>query len=288
MSRHFMQINEIDYQNSQYPYLLREGVRPPKRLFVAGELPQGPMVAIVGTRKITDYGQRVTYQLAYELAQAGLIIVSGLALGVDAVAHRAAMEAGGKTIAVLGHGLQGIYPPSNHSLGLGIAQGGGALVTEYELGVHADKHTFPERNRIIAGLSQAIIVTQADASSGSLITANAGLACNRTIMAVPGNITSERSAGPNNLIKTGAVPVTSSSDVLAALDFEGKHLTRSIAKADSAIEAAMLDLLRGGKSKNQELIEGSGLTPQEFAHVISLMEITGKVRNLGAGVWVAT
>lgn len=283
-----MQVFEIGYQEAGYPDLLREGVRPPKRLFVAGELPTGTMVAIVGSRKITEYGRRVTYQLAYELARAGIIVVSGLALGVDAVAHRAALEAGGKTIAVLGHGLQGIYPPANHHLGERIAAGGGALVTEYELGVHANKHTFPERNRIIAGLCEAIIVTEADASSGSLITANAGLACGRTIMAVPGNITSERSAGPNNLIKTGAVPVTSSSDVLAALDFQGVHLSKSSAKADSPAEAAMLELLRSGKSRNDELIEGSGLSPQEFAHVISLMEITGKVRNLGAGVWVAT
>ena len=282
-----MQVSEIKFQSPEYPAILRESVRPPKQLFVAGEIPSGLMVAIVGTRRPTDYGRRVAYQLSYELARAGVIIVSGLALGVDAIAHRAALEAGGQTIAVMGHGLHGIYPSSNRNLGLRIIEEGGALISEYPSGVSANKGTFPQRNRIIAGLSEAIIVPEADASSGSLITVNFGLNCGKTIMAVPGHITSERSAGPNNLIKSGAIPITSSSDVLAALDFESVNLSKASARADSAIEAKLLELMRAGKSKNQDLIDDSGLSPQEFAHVISLMEITGKVRNLGAGVWVS-
>lgn len=283
-----MQVSEITYQSSKYPDLLREGVRPPMKLYVQGELPEEPMIAIVGTRGITDYGRRVTHQLAYELARAGFAIVSGLALGVDGVAHKAALEAGGKTVAVLGSSLNVVTPGSHRSLAKRILECGGAMVSEYPATTYPAKFTFPERNRIIAGLSHAVIVTEADASSGSLITVNFGLGCHRTIMAVPGPITSTRSAGPNNLIKTGAVPVTGSSDVLAALDYLGLQLPASAAKADSAIEAQVLELLRGGLSKNQELIAGSGLTPQQFANVISLMEITGKVRNLGAGVWVAT
>jgi DNA processing protein len=288
MSIEIMQVSEINFQSSNYPAILREGIRPPRKLFVLGEIPPGDAIAIVGSRKVTDYGKRVTYQLAYELARAGLTIVSGLALGVDAIAHKAALEAGGVTIAVLGHGLDRIYPSTNRNLGLRILENGGALVSDYPTGTHPDKHTFPERNRIIAGLSRAVIITEADASSGSLITANFALSCGREVMAVPGNITSERSAGPNNLIKTGATPITSSADVLAALDFKGIHLSKQSAKADSAVEARLLESMRAGKSKTQELIEDSGLSPQEFAHVISLMEITGKVRNLGAGVWVAT
>jgi DNA processing protein len=288
MSIEIMQVSEINFQSPKYPAILRDGVRPPKNLFVLGEIPAGDAIAIVGSRKVTEYGKRVTYQLAYELARAGLTIVSGLALGVDSIAHKAALEAGGLTIAVLGHGLDRIYPSTNRNLGLRILDNGGALISEYTAGTSPNKGTFPQRNRIIAGLSRAVIITEADASSGSLITANFALNSGREVMAVPGNITSERSAGPNNLIKSGATPVTSSTDILAGLDFKGIHLSKQAAKADSAIEAKLLELMRAGKSKNQELIGDSGLSPQEFAHVISLMEITGKVRNLGAGVWVAT
>ncbi|HVE81165.1 MAG TPA: DNA-processing protein DprA [Candidatus Dormibacteraeota bacterium] len=282
-----MQISKLLYAKSQYPEFLREIPSPPKELFVLGKvLTDIPLVAIVGSRKPTAYGKQITHQLAGELAHAGVGVVSGLALGIDAIAHQGALDAGGYTIAVQACGLNEIYPASNRNLGRRIIESGGAVVSEYPKGMPPLKQHFPARNRIISGLSLAVIVTEADASSGSLITANFALEQNKLVMAVPGNITSLRSAGPNNLIKTGAIPVTSAADVLTALDLKSTKLSKKPARADSAVEAKLMELLDSGLSNSQELIEQSGLNAAEFANVITLMEITGKVRNLGAGTWI--
>ncbi len=281
-----MQYSNISYKSSQYPGLLRGISSPPQQLFIQGQLPTGPYVAMVGTRKPTDYGRLITHRLATDLARAGVVIVSGLALGIDAVAHQAAVEAGGQTVAVLGNGIGAIYPPSNRGLGEKILASGGAIVSEYAPGVEPFKGNFPARNRIIAGLSLAVVVTEADASSGSLITANFALEQGRTVMAVPGNITSLRSAGPNNLIKSGALPVTDATDVLNGLDLEAKQLQQPV-KADSAEEAQILQLMAAGHATTDALITASGLDAARFANIISLMEITGKVRNLGAGNWIS-
>jgi DNA processing protein len=286
MSINIMQISKITYSNSQFPDQLREISSPPKQLFMLGKLADVPLVAIVGTRRPTDYGKQITYQLATELASAGVGIVSGLALGIDAIAHQAALEAGGYTIAVMAHGLDTIYPASNRALGHRILKQGGAIVSEYQEGTETFKSNFVARNRIVSGLSRAVVIPEADAASGSLITANFALNQDRTVMAVPGNITSPRSAGPNNLIKVGAVPVTSASDILAALDLESEAIMSQSASAKSAEEAKLLELLENGVTNSQELIEASALSASQFANVISLMEITGKVRNLGAGTWI--
>ncbi|HSX41153.1 MAG TPA: DNA-processing protein DprA [Candidatus Saccharimonadales bacterium] len=281
-----MQPSKITYANSQYPDALREIAAAPKQLYVLGDLKAGPLVAVVGSRRPTDYGKQVTHQLATDLARAGVGIVSGLALGIDTIAHQAAVEAGGYTIAVQGNGLDKVYPHSNRGLGIKILESGGAIISEYDPGMPALKQNFPARNRIISGLSLAVIVTEADASSGSLITANFAVQQNRQVLAVPGNITSQRSAGPNNLLKLGAIPVTSASDVLAALDLESRALKARPAIAQSAEEAKLLELMDTGTTQSQQLIEGADMTASQFAYVISLMEITGKVRNLGAGIWV--
>lgn len=245
------------------------------------------MIAVVGSRRPTAYGREVTYKLAYDLASAGVTVVSGLAYGLDGVAHQAALDAGGLTIAVLAHGLDKIYPSANRGLGEQILAHGGALISEYPVATPALKQHFVARNRLVSGLSSAVIVTEADASSGTLLTANFALQQNRVVMAVPGNITSPKSAGPNNLLRSGAVPVTSAEDVLAALELESPALAAAPVKADSKEEAQILDLLRSGITTNQALLDHSGLAAAKFAHIISLMEITGKVRNLGAGQWVA-
>lgn len=281
-----MQISKITYANRQYPDSLREIAAAPKQLYHLGRFSANPLVAIVGTRRPTDYGRQVTHLLASELARAGIGIVSGLALGIDAAAHQAALEAGGYTLAVQACGLDKIYPASNRGLATKILAGGGAIISEYGPATPALKQHFPARNRIISGLSLAVIVTEADASSGSLITANFALQQDRLIMAVPGNITSLRSAGPNNLIKSGAIAVTSAADVLAALDLESRALQARPAAAQSREEAKLLELIDSGTTSSQELIDGAQMTASQFAHVISLMEITGKVRNLGAGVWI--
>jgi len=264
--------------------MLREIDPPPKSINVLGTLPKNTMIAIVGSRRPTSYGEKVTYQIASELAAAGATIVSGLAIGVDSIAHRAALDARGTTVAVLAHGLDRIYPPRHRGLAQEILAGGGALVSEYDIGTPPLKHQFVERNRIIAGLSAAVIVTEAAEKSGSLITANYALQANRTVMAVPGNITSQYSAGPNNLIRNGATPITSSADAIVTLGFHAREAVP--VSAQSAEEALILKLLADGASSSEELITKSRLTAASFANIISLMEITGKVRNLGAGNWV--
>lgn len=282
-----MQISKISYKSPKYPDILREIAHPPKQLFALGTLPVGPSIAIIGTRKATTYGREVTYSLAYQLAKAGVSIISGLAYGIDKVAHRAAVDAGGHTVAVLGCGLNRIYPAGHRGLAIEILQTGGALVSEYAENSSIFKSNFVARNRIVAGLGEAVLVTECKSSSGALITANFALESGKTVMAVPGNITSEYCAGPNNLIKKGAIPVTDATDVLAAMNYESGVIARQPVKAESKEEALILELLAGGTHQTDALIQASGLSAQQFANIITLMEITGKVRNLGAGQWLA-
>ncbi len=279
-------MKRISKNSNQYPSLLAEIAQPPKELHIVGKLPDLPMVAIVGTRKMSDYGKQATYRLSHDLAKAGLVIVSGLALGIDAVAHQAAIDAGGVTIAVLGCGLDTIYPSINKPLAQNIVASGGCLISEYDIGVQPFKSHFPARNRIIAGMSLATIVTEAESKSGSLITANFALQENRQVMAVPGNIFSPRSCGPNDLIKMGAIAVTSGIDVLTQLGLVSPKLTTKPIKADSIEEETIIGLIDRGVSSNQALIEQTGMEAAQFAHLISLMEITGKIRNIGGGTWI--
>lgn len=276
----------IAYDNAQYPDLLRHIDAPPKGLYVAGQLRRQPAVAIVGSRRPTPYGKQVTYMLASELASAGITIVSGLALGLDAVAHQAALAAGGHTVAVLGSGLNQLYPASNRGLATKILSNGGAIVTEFEAAMPPLRHHFPARNRIIAGLCSGVVVTEADVSSGSLITATQALQCGRQVLAVPGNITSNRSAGPNNLLRSGAMPVTSASDVIEALGLASSAVSTTPTTPATKQEAALMSLMHTGLTNSRDLIEQSKLDAAEFARTITLMEITGKVSNLGGGVWI--
>jgi len=279
-----MQISKISHNSSQFPDILRQLEQVPQSINILGNLPKDGLVGIVGSRRPTPYGERVTYQLASELARAGAVIVSGLAIGIDSIAHRAALDVGGITVAVLAHGLDRIYPSRHRALAAEILKSGGALVSEYDTGTPPLPHQFAERNRIIAALSAAVIVTEAAEKSGALITARDALTLGRTVMAVPGNITSAFSAGPNNLLRTGATPITSSTDVIVALGFHAREAVP--VSAQSAEEATVMRLLEDGVNTSEELIEKSSLSAASFANVISLMEITGKVRNLGAGNWV--
>lgn len=281
-------IQKFTPKNSAYPRLLTEIANPPKHLFLTGKLPTNiPYVAIVGSRKISRYGQLVTERLAYDLAAAGIGIVSGLALGIDSIAHKAAVAAGGISIGVLACGLDQIYPSSNRNLAISMLKNGGGLVSEHPAGTPPLKHHFPARNRIIAGLSLAIVVTEAPAHSGALITANFALESDRLVMAVPGNITSLFSAGANNLLKAGGIPVTEARDVLLALDLEVPTLKAKIAKPASKEEAVILELLAQDITDSEDLIIKSGFEVTRFNQVITLMEISGKVRNVGAGRWLA-
>ncbi|MDQ0169919.1 DNA-processing protein DprA [Paenibacillus tundrae] len=208
-------IEVITYLDSNYPILMKETVQPPWVLYGRGDMQllHSKSIAMVGTRMPTVYGRKVGERLAEELCKAGLTIVSGLARGIDSVCHDAALRAGGKTIAVFGTGIDSIYPPENNSLAERIAEAG-LLLSEYPPGTRAHQGLFPERNRIIAGLSLGTLVVEADIRSGSLITADAALDAGRDVFAVPGPITSPKSRGSHNLIRQGAKLVTSAADLL--------------------------------------------------------------------------
>lgn len=284
-----MNIQYIKHNDNTFPQLLRDISSTPKGLYLAGQIPDLPMVSIVGTRRPTKYGEEITYRLAYELAKAGFCVVSGMALGIDTIVHRAVLDAKGSTLAVLGCGLDRPYPRSNFGLYRSIIESDdGGVISEYPEGTEAYKSHFPARNRIIAGLSSATIVTEADSKSGSLITANFAIQANRTVMAVPGNTTSLRSAGPNNLIKNGAQLITNASDVLAYLGLESPELVKVKPKADSKEEALIMEILSGQSMTTQQIIDETKIDAVSIASIISLMEITGKIRNLGAGSWILT
>lgn len=284
-------INDIAHLKStdkRFPESLRHIPGAPKELYVAGkslpELLKRPRVAIVGSRKISPYGKAVTAQLASDLAGQGIVIVSGLAFGVDAAAHQAALEAGGGAIAVLPTPLSKIYPASNRQLAETILKQGGALVSEYALDSEVFKTNFVARNRLIAGLADAVLITEAALKSGSLHTARFALEQGKDVLTVPGNITSETSEGANNLIKAGAHLVTSYLDVLHVLGLKDKAEHKTV-KGGTETEQALLDLLTSGVSDGEKLQRQSGLDISTFNQTLTMLEITGKVRSLGANNW---
>lgn len=243
------------------------------------------MVAIVGTRKPTPYGKEVTFNLAYNLAKRGVIIVSGLAFGVDAIAHRGAMEAGGTTIAILPSGLENIYPGTHRKLAEQIVEKGGALISEYESSVCPQKYQFLARNRIVSGLTDAVIITEAGERSGTLSTTNHALDQNKEVFAVPGNITSMLSVGPNRLIQQGAQPLLSADDVLEVI---APHLLQpqtTLALGSNPAETKIIELLQRGVRKGNELQQQSGLSASTFASTLTLLELNGIIHNLSANQW---
>ncbi len=214
------QIHFITIEDENYPEKLKEIESPPLVIFTNKALPEQTLsIAIVGTRKPTPYGRTIARKFAMELASRNINIVSGLALGIDAEAHRGALEANGETTAVIGTGLDTIYPPENKKLWEKIFQEG-YIISEFPPGTLPLAHNFPRRNRIIAGLSEAVLVVEAPIKSGALITANFALESGRDVMAIPGPIYSEASKGTNTLIKEGAIPVTSVEDILEALSYK--------------------------------------------------------------------
>ncbi len=283
-----MNVRKVTDKHKEYPEVFKSLPDPPRTLYVAGasltDLLQSPLVAVVGSRKVTAYGRAVTEKLAGDLARQGIIIVSGLALGVDAVAHQAALAAGGRTIAVLPSSLDNVYPYSHQALARRIVEQGGALITEYPVGSDMPhKHYFIARNRLISGLSQGTLITEAAERSGSLHTANFALEQGREVMAVPGNITSPLSAGTNNLIKTGATPVTTAADVLQALKLEPLETSPLQLKLASEEERLLLELVTRGIHDPDMLLTGSNLPPALFNQTITLLELAGHLKPYGSG-----
>lgn len=286
-------IQPVTSEHDHYPALLKEIYNPPPILYVRGDtksLAHEFMIAVVGTRKISPYGKQITPLLCRDLAQSGVTVVSGLAMGVDEAAHRSAVEAGGKTVAVLGSGIDdpSIYPASNRPLVKRIIETGGAVVSELPLRSAPLKIHFPFRNRILSGMSLGTVVVEADTESGSLITAKLALEQNRQVFAVPGSVFNKFSAGPNNLLKLGAKAVTGANDILEELNL--KSATRELEARkilpETPNEAKILPLLSSEPMHIDKIIKESGLPASEVSSCLVMMEIKGKVRNLGAMQYV--
>lgn len=275
----------ITILDQNYPKLLKEIYAPPPLLYYLGEfdLNNDFILAVVGTRKISEYGKQVTQKLVSELTQAGLTIASGLALGIDACAHLAALNNGGKTIAVLGSGLDQIYPATNRQLAQKIVGQGGAIISEFPLGMPPLKHNFPLRNRIIAGLSLGTLVTEAGEKSGALITARLALEQNREVFAVPGNIYQTGSVGPNKLIKLGAKAVTAATDILEALNLSQANDFKDVLKLipENEIEKNILKVLDQEPLHIDKIVQSSMLDISVVNSTLSVMEMKGMIKNLG-------
>jgi len=216
-----LDINFIGISEKEYPRLLREIDNPPLGLYVKGKLPDEGFnkVSIIGSRKCSEYGQDVAYKFSRELAENNIVIVSGMADGIDSVAHKAAVDSGGKTIAVLGNGVDICYPSFNRPLRDKIVENG-CVISEYPPGISPKAYYFPVRNRIISGLSSVTAVIEAEEKSGTLITVNQAIEQGRTVFAVPGSVMSKKSKGTNNLLKTGVNVLTSPKDILTLLGIE--------------------------------------------------------------------
>jgi len=283
-----MEVKKLAIKDNAYPSALTDIAGPPKELFYIGADPaewlSRPRVAIVGSRHVSPYGQQVTAKFARELAERGVVVISGLALGVDGIAHQACLDAGGTTVAVLANGLDKIAPATNRHIGERLLANGGTILSEYPVGTPIYKTNFVARNRIVAGLSQALLITEASEKSGTLHTARFAMEQGRDVFAVPGNITSPGSAGANNLIKTGAIAATSAEDILFALGIDTRTAA-AVHRGANADEQAVIDLLEQGISDGHQLLIGASLAPAVFSQTLTMLEITGKIRALGNNHW---
>ena len=280
-------IRVITLKDETYPPLLRKFEYAPIVLYIYGRLAENDSrftIGVVGTRKMSSYGRQVTERFTAELAKANITIVSGLALGVDTVAHHAALDAGGRTLAVLANGLDTIYPAENLSLAKRIVESGcGALISAYPLGVRPDAGNFPARNHIIAGLSLGVLVTEAPPKSGALITASSALQQGREVFAVPGGIFSASSGGVNKLIQDGAHPVISAKDIVEQLDLRmvPEHVEAQAILPTNDEERALLKHLSQEAQHIDELTRASEMEPHVVSATLTMMELKGMVRQVG-------
>ena len=280
------EVGRIRRRDPAFPPLLAAIHDPPPQLFLRGStdatMLSAPAVAVVGARACSSYGRSVARSLARELAAGGLVVVSGLARGIDGEAHRGALEASGRTIAVLGCGIDRDYPAAHAELAGRIAENG-LVISEYEPGVEPAPWRFPARNRIIAGLCAATVVVEARERSGALITADFALEEGRDVLAVPGEITSSLSAGTNALLKLGATPVAAASDVLELYDLDP---ARPEAVALGPEAKSLLARLRGSALTGDELVRVTALDPGASAAALIELELAGRV-TLEDGVYRA-
>ena len=283
-------IKILTWQDEQYPSRLKEIDQPPPVLYIRGEyLPNDLFaVAIVGTRRVTPYGRQVTEEISSFLAANGITVVSGLARGVDAVAHQTALKSGGRTIGILGSGVDKIYPPEHQKMAEQMMERG-AIISDYAPGTPPDASNFPPRNRIISGLSLAVVVVEAGETSGALITAAFAAEQGREIFSVPGSILAPQSKGTNKLIQSGAQPLLSASDLMQALDITriGEHKSaRKILPADET-ESRLLNVLGGEPLHVDEIRNQTDLPIEKVSATLALMELKGMVRQVGGMNYVS-
>ena len=274
--------------SSELPERLRQIPSSPKHLFVLGapldEYKESACLSVIGSRALSPYGKLAAQQLLPDVVRAGVTIISGLALGADALAHRITLDHSGRTIAVLPSSVNEVYPATNRQLAQEILQKNGTLVSEYPDGTDARRENFIARNRLVSGLSHAILIIEAAEKSGTLHTANFALEQGRDVMVVPGNITSPQSIGTNNLLKAGATPVTSSTDILRALGIE-KTATQQTLFANTPEEAILIKLLQNGIHEGAQLLHRSELDPQTYSQTMTMLELQGNIKPLGADNW---
>lgn len=280
-----MSVMSVKPGQEHYPEKLMRLADPPQRLYIGGRIDDWsqPAVAVVGSRKATPYGRYCVAKLAGGLAARGVHIISGLALGIDGLAHRAALESGGRTTAVLPSGLDRLYPASHQGLAREIIKQGGALISEYEPGTKAAPYHFPARNRIVAALADAVVVIEAAQKSGTLITAEHALDIGVQVLAVPGPINSSTSAGTNRLIQIGAGLVTSVDDIAHALGFKP---LKPQPMAPNGESQPVIDLLsRQGQASLEELAAAAEIDIAQANRLMTSLELSGLVRVEG-GWWM--
>jgi DNA processing protein len=283
-----MNINTLTLESADYPLPLSHIPKPPTIYHLGADLNKlldKPAVAIVGSRRPTYYGKQITIELAQALAEQGITIVSGLALGIDGIAHRAALEVDGLCVAVLPGPLDNILPASHRRLANEILDKGGALISEYAPGEQPFKQNFIARNRLVSGLVKAVLITEAGEKSGTNHTVRFAREQNRDVLAVPGNVTLASHIGCNNFIKTGAALVTSYKDVLGALGYVVHQTAARAIKGRNANEQSLLDLMLKGINNGDDLLEQSKLNISDFNQALTMLEIAGKIRPLGMNHW---
>ncbi len=294
-------INVLTLTDQDYPKLLKEIPAAPFVLYYRGNLEKinyfAKTIAVVGTRNVTSYGREVTKRLTSDLVGCGLTIVSGMAYGVDTVAHEAAIEAGGKTIAVLGCGVDIIHPPANSQLYWRIVNGKGVVISEYPVGQYALKGLFPARNRIISGLSEGVVVTQGARDSGALITARYAAEQGRDVFAVPGPITSEYSQAPTILLKQGAKLVTQAEDILEELKIQTGRIRKLFVENEwknkkkqeilnlTKEEKEIIALLSLENLHFDELIAKIKFPAAKLASLLTLLEMKKIIKHFDNGIY---
>lgn len=278
------QVKVLTWEDENYPRKLKEIDQAPPLLYMKGEVSTEDdwAIAVVGTRRATAYGRQVAAELGAFLAHQGITVVSGLARGVDSIAQQAALKAGGRTIAVLAHGLDRVYPPENRALAEDIVSNG-ALISDYALGVPPESSNFPPRNRIISGLSTAVVVVEAGQRSGALITAEFAANQGREVFAVPGNMYAQQSKGTNRLISQGAHPLLNFEHLIEALDLELMTMHKSARKSlpEDATEAKVYGLLTTEPMHVDEIGVQMEMPIDQLSSTLALMELKGLVRQVG-------